>query len=103
VVEYIAGEMKVLPSSHPWQASTNFSLTYSPTAESAKSQCWRYKEAYEVLEGAQGSITEEAAMEVLSSVSQSGTRWSMVYNLTTREVRVAMGRKYDQVLEFSLD
>jgi len=27
----------------------------------------------------------------------------MVYNLTTRDFRVAMGRKYEQVLEFALE
>ena len=102
ILEFIGGEMKVLQSTEPWQVSTNFLISlYTP--ESAMATCWRYKTACDMLASVQGSMDDGAAMELLSAVAKENTQWSMVYNLTTRDFHVAMGRKYDRVLEFALE
>jgi hypothetical protein len=44
-------------------------------------------------------------MSLLEDVSQSGdypTIWSVVYNLSTGAVRLAAGRDYQNVFEFTL-
>ena len=102
VVEFVGGEMEVLQSTEPWQVSTNFLISLY-TQESAMATCWRYKTACDTLASVQGSMDDGGAMELLSAVAEDRTQWSMVYNLTTRDFRIAMGRKYDQVLEFALE
>ncbi|MDY7039715.1 MAG: C45 family peptidase [Chloroflexota bacterium] len=105
VVEFLAGEMNVLRNNEPWQVSTNFIIS-EERPEGAASSCWRYNEAYEALEQADGKISTEEAMAILKDVSQSGdyyTMWSIVYNMTTGDIRVAMGRKYDESKEFKLE
>jgi hypothetical protein len=102
VVEFVDGEMNVLRNQEPWQVSTNFVISEA-MPEGTGSECWRYNTAYEVLEGANGSLSPDEAMALLNSVSQSSTIWSLVYNLSTGDIQVAMNRKYDRVHEFKLE
>jgi hypothetical protein len=99
VIEYVNGTMSVIRNSEPWHVSTNFIITGSgaPTT----SPCWRYNTAYSELKASNGVITGEGAMTLLSKVSQTTTIWSIVYGLNSGTARVAMGRKYGEVLEFS--
>jgi hypothetical protein len=101
VTEFINGEIKVIRKSERWQVSTNF-LISNVRPEGARSPCWRYNRAYETLEQADGNISREKAMALLEHVSQSVTIWSAVYNMTTGDIRVVMGREYDEVHEFTL-
>jgi hypothetical protein len=104
VVEFLDGEMNVIQSSLPWQVSTNFVIS-EEHPEGADSSCWRYNHAYETLERADGNLSQEEAMAILESTSQSGdyhTMWSVVYDMTTGDIRAAMGRRYDEVREFKL-
>jgi hypothetical protein len=92
--------MRVLRNSEPWQVSTNFIIS-EPDAHS----CWRYNKASAALESAGGRITAGEAMDVLRSASQAGdypTIWSAVYNLSTGEVSVVMGRDYRETHTFRL-
>ena len=41
-------------------------------------------------------------MDLLKRVSQDHTVWSVVYNLNTGQIRIALGRDYDQVHTFDL-
>ena len=101
VVEFVDGEMKVLRSEQPWQVSTNFVLSlYTP--ESAMLQCNRYATASRTLEQAQGQVSQEEAMALLADVSQPSTMWSVVYDMESGQIAVAMGHDYAQVHHFSL-
>ena len=102
VIEFVNGEISILWNDNPWQVSTNFTIT-GKTHEQALAACWRYRTAYETLEGTDGVASEAEAMNLLSDVSQSITIWSAVYNLTTKEVHVAMRRKYNAVHDFALE
>lgn len=95
------GEM-VVSRNQPWQVATNVMMIHHTTM-SARQACWRYDLAYQTLRNNEGSLTGRTAMQLLESVSQPNTRWSMVYNLSTGTVRVVMGRKYGRVLAFSFD
>jgi hypothetical protein len=101
VVEFVDGEMRALRNQQPWQVATNFVISES-LPEGGNSSCWRYNTAYKVLQGALGSLSTAEAMELLESVSQSNTIWSMVYGLGSGRIEVAMGRKYGQVHRFAL-
>lgn len=105
VVEFVGGEMRILPNESPWQVSTNF-LISEEQPRGANSSCWRYNLAYQALQQAGGSLSDEAAMTLLKDVSQSGdnpTIWSVVYNLSARAIHLAAGGDYAQVYDFTLE
>ncbi|MGW8251929.1 MAG: linear amide C-N hydrolase, partial [Anaerolineales bacterium] len=104
VIEFVSGEMRVLPNQLDWQVSTNF-LISEEHPEGANSSCWRYNQSYSTLEGAAGSLSAPAAMDLLERVSQEGeygTRWSVVYGLDSGEITLAMGGEYGKVFKFNL-
>jgi hypothetical protein len=106
VVEFVGSEVNVIWGEEKWQVSTNF-LFSDDTTSGATSECWRYNAAYEILERANGNISQEEAMKLLEDVSwHSGTdistQWSVVYNLTTGDIDVAMGRRFKQIYPFAL-
>ena len=43
------------------------------------------------------------AMDLLRDVSQESTMWSIVYDMSTGDVHVAMRLNYDQVYRFHLE
>jgi hypothetical protein len=101
VVEFVGGEMRVLRNEQPWQVATNFVLS-GHSLESARLQCERYATAYRTLEQAEGRISKEEAMAILADVSQPSTIWSVVYDMGSGQIAVAMGRNYGQVHYFRL-
>ncbi len=102
VVEYLNGSPTVIHNSLPWQVATNFNLSMTSLAM-AKSICWRYKTAYEALGQAVGRLTPVESLSLLHDVSQDITSWSIVYELTSGKVRLALDRDYEHVLDFTLE
>ncbi len=102
VVEYLNGSPTVIHNSLPWQVATNFNLSMTSLAM-AKSICWRYKTAYEALGQAVGRLTPVESLSLLHDVSQDITSWSIVYELTSGKVHLALDRDYEHVLDFTLD
>ncbi len=102
VVEYLNGEPVAIPNSEPWQVSTNFILS-GRSLEEAESTCSRYKTAYETLQQAEGALAPDESMLLLSNVSQRITSWSIVYGLTSGEIRLAMDRDFEHGLDFELE
>lgn len=100
VIEFVDGEMKVIRNTKPWQASTNF-LIYNSDENSIF--CSRYNKAMNVLEEKNGKITDIEAMELLEDISQGSTQWSIVYNMTTGDIKVAMGREYSDIKEYKIE
>lgn len=97
IVEYIDGGMAILRNEKPWQVSTNFLIS-----EPVQPDCWRYKKATEVLVGTEGLTSQNEAMDLLRATSQDHTVWSVVYNLSSGEIRLAMGKDYNKVYSFKL-
>ena len=99
IVEYLNGDVIITRGQDPWFVATNF-LIAEVHPEGANGPCWRYQQAYEKLSLHQGHIAPSTAMKLLEDVSTS-TIWSIVYNLSTGSVDLAMGRNYE--LLFTLD
>jgi hypothetical protein len=95
LVEFYQGEMVVMPNEAPWHVATNF-LRASAGA-SPEGECWRYDKISRRLSDAEGRLTAQEAIDLLAEVSQEGTQWSVVYGMGTRDVKVIMGRGYDNV------
>ena len=105
VIEFIDGEVAVLENTQPWQAATNFTIATADEAD-LPYLCPRYATVTQTLSDSDGLLTEEAAMSLLGRVSASGggapTMWSVVYNLTSGDIRIVVGRDYETVHDFSL-
>ncbi len=119
LIEWVGGEMKIMRNEQPWQASTNFRVYGAEeqiAADIARYQAkqelvgdslannrWRYVTAWETLRTANGLLTPEDAMNVLSAVSvENHTQYSIVYDLTTGDVQIVTERNYDHVYHYQL-
>lgn len=100
LVEFYQGEMVVIANDRPWHLATNF--LRSSAGDSPAGQCWRYDEIAGQLAQAQGQLTAAQAMDLLGSVAQPNTQWSVVYELATGRLQVAMGQRYGQAHTFAL-
>jgi len=101
LVEFVAGEMVVHYNANPWHQATNFLI--SNTSGSADGICHRYDVLSERLEEEQGYLSPGEAMELLGDVSQSSTQWSVIYQLHTGQISLAMGRHYSVLHTFQLE
>lgn len=100
LVEFYQGRMEVIPNQKPWHLATNF--LRASAGESAQGRCWRYDTIDQRLAEAEGRITPQGAIDLLAEVSQPGTQWSMVYEMSSGDIGVAMGRQYEDVHSFHL-
>jgi choloylglycine hydrolase len=102
VVEFINGEMILLEREDPWQVSTNFLISIEEPVESTSS-CWRYNTAFDALQESQGNITADEGMAILETVAQSNTIWSILYNQSTGEISLSVGRDFQDPHSFTLE
>jgi hypothetical protein len=100
LVEFYQGEMVVIPNETLWHQATNF--LRASVDESAEGECWRYDKISQRLTETEGQLTAQDAMDLLADVSQGVTQWSVVYEMSTGDVNVVMGQKYDNVHSFRL-
>jgi hypothetical protein len=101
VVEFIDGEMILLETEEPWQVSTNFLISLEEPLGS-NSSCWRYNAAFDTLQESLGAITPDEGMAILESVAQSNTIWSILYNQTSGEISLSVGRDFRNIHRFEL-
>jgi len=100
VVEYVDGDLKVLPREKPWHLMTNFPLAV--TDDEGRQADRRYRTGSAALEAAGGRLDEAAALALLSRVRQGHTQWSLVYDLAAVSAAVVTGQKYDRVHRLAL-
>ncbi len=98
VVEYVDKGIAIVRSHASGQISTNFLLS-----EPNQPDCWRYRKAAEMMGEIRAGASSLAGMRLLQSTSLSNTMWSAVYNLTTGDVSLVMGRDYNDVDTFHLE
>lgn len=99
-VEFINGTMQVTRNDAPWQIATNFFVTGA--SDAAKAQDPRYGTADTRLRQAQGQLSSADAMDLLKQIRQDITQWSIVYDITSGDISVAMGRNYQNIHTFHL-
>ncbi len=101
LLEFSKGDLAVIGNENAWHLATNFIRAEAGT--DPESQCWRYKQLSAKLTQEKGRLSPQAALELLSGVSQSSTQWSAVYGMSTGDVLVTVGRDYGRVHTFHLD
>ncbi len=126
LLEWVDGEMKVIRNEQPWQVSTNFrvygadetirtDMAHYQVGETIPGDTlgknrWRYVTAWETLRRADGLLSPEQSMDLLSTISvdfnRNGTRilthYSVVYDLVSGDVQIVTDRNYEQPYHFSL-
>jgi hypothetical protein len=95
LVEYYQGEMHIIRNQSPWHQATNYLV--SAVGDTGGGYCWRYDAISQSLRDYNGSLTPQDAVKLLEKVSQDGTQWSIVYNMSTGEVQIVMGQNYHEV------
>lgn len=95
LVEFYQGEMVVISNEADYHLATNF--LRASAGESAEGECWRYDLLNQQLAETEGRMTTQDAVDLLAEASQESTQWSVVYEMNTGNVNVAMGREYDDV------
>ncbi len=91
LVEFYQGQIVVMRNKKPWHLATNF---LRASVSDPAGQCWRYDKIDQRLTEAQGRLSAQDAADLLASVSQVVTQWSVVYEMRTGEITVTMGKQY---------
>ena len=99
-VEWKDGSLQVIRNSVPWQVTTNFYL--AGATEQMRTQDRRYSTAATWLRGADGRLDPGEAMRLLEHVEQTSTQWSIVYDMSTGEIRLVMAEAYYHVHVYHL-
>ena len=99
LVEYFEGEMHIIQNDNPWHMATNFTIS---SVNDPIGHCTRYDRLSAEIQGSGGNIDSGSAMQLLSSVSQNNTQWSVLYNLQNGAIELTMGRGFDQTHKFQL-
>jgi hypothetical protein len=99
LVEFFQGQMHLIPNDKPWHLATNFLLS---AANDSQGQCWRYDKISNQLSRYGGKLSPQSSLDLLSSVSQPETQWSILYYLNNRVIEVVMGRQFDNSYWFQL-
>ena len=101
LVEFYDGEMQVIRNEEPWNIATNF--LRSSVDNPSDGNYWRYDKINMRLTETNGRIDAQAAMQLLAEVAQDNTQWSVVYQMNSGVIKVAMGQQYRNVHQFQLD
>jgi len=100
IIEFVEGKMQIINNSNPWQVTTNFIITGLNIPQDVS--CWRYNTADETLKNNNGNITVDEAENILKNVSVASTRWSVVYNIKSKQIQIAMGRNFENTHYFTI-
>ena len=99
-VEWKDGSLQVIGNPVPWQVTTNFYLVGA--SEQMKTQDRRYRTAATWLQAADGRMGPAEAMLLLERIEQTITQWSIVYDMTTGDIRLVMAEAYNHVYTYHL-
>lgn len=104
LVEFVDGRIVTIPARDGWHLATNFLLTGE--SQGSDGGCWRYEIIQDTLQGSARALKPSSAMALLERVSWgdtvNSTQWSLVYNMSSLDVMIAMGRDYDSIYTFNL-
>ena len=102
VVEYLDGRPRVLRSGKDWAVATNFAISSTPPGARDRA-CGRYALAGASLGPSGGLLRgEDEAFGLLGRLAQANTRWSAIYELGPRRLRLALGRDYRRIYGWRL-
>ncbi len=102
VIEYIGNEINVIRKAEgEHQFLTNFLISEEVYGFGKGFDRFDILDA--TLTEKDGILTEEEAMDLLESVSQDSTQWSVVYNLENLSLDVTVGDDFEVVYSYSFD
>lgn len=100
VIEWVDGQMRVQRGQGPWQALTNVPVVGVPPEKVREDH--RYATIASALTRSGGRADPTAALDLLESVAQPHTRWSVTYDLRTGAVRLVAGQRWARTYQFQL-
>jgi hypothetical protein len=100
LVEFSSGELVVQENQHSWQVATNFLV--SEAGSNPAGHCWRYGMIDEQLESNRGVLQMGQAMDLLDDVAQQNTQWSVIYQISSGDGWIAMGRDFPEIFKFDM-
>lgn len=98
LLEFYEGELVIMRDQ---RIATNFNNALM--GENSDNVCDRYDTIAARFDETGEQLTAESAMQLLSDASQSNTQWSIVYEMNTSAVHIAMRRHYDTAYTFELE
>jgi hypothetical protein len=102
IVEYFENGVNVIRDPDPWQVITNFEV--GNTDEMSEEPSYeRYKLVDDILKETNGELGIMEGMDLLDQASISGTLWSIAFDMTAREIDIALYRQYDNVYHLTRD
>jgi hypothetical protein len=108
LIEYWDGAMHVLRSDESWACAANYRLCLVGEADRA-GLCWRYDAVHSELSRTEGSLTRIYAMALLDmahaevpNVPEAGTQWSVVYDMKSGHIELAVGHDYGKIFRFQV-
>ena len=104
VIAWVDGVMTKVRKTGPWQAVTNFNR-YGNAASNPRegTDHDRYAKAKCFLEAPANAMTEIKGMELPAATSQEGgTQFSVLFNRSRKELRIAFGRNYEKEYAFGI-
>jgi len=99
IVEFLENETMIIQNQSPWQVATNFNI-YGKKVSEINDE--RYLLVSAELKAKLGNVSMNEAMAILKDVSEMNTRWSAVYNMTTKEIEISVGQNFENIYNFNL-
>jgi hypothetical protein len=99
LVEFYQGKMLLMPNETAWHLATNH-MRFNAQGDGG---CWRYHILSAKLSESNGEFSGASAMQLLSDVEQVYTQWSSVYDMTSGDVNIVVGRNYSTSYGFYLN
>jgi hypothetical protein len=100
IVEFVNGDMKIIPNTENFIISTNFIISNTQAPENVT--CWRYNTGYSILKNKKGNLTMDESGNLLKEVSQKITIWSTIYNLKTGDIRLFINGDFNNSKTYNL-
>ena len=106
LIEFWEGRSHVLRFEAPWACATNYRLCRFGEA-ARPGICWRYDTVFDELRDTGGALNAASAMDLLRAAHQGvpddpeiGTQWSIVYDMKSGTVELAVGHRYEEIFRF---
>jgi hypothetical protein len=102
IAEISKGEFKFTQNIKPWQVVTN-SPTYNIELAQQKKRCSRLEAIESKMESTKGRINIGETLNLLNKIGHQYTEWSTVYDISQKQMTVAIDHDYAKTYKFSFE
>ncbi len=99
LIEFYQNTMVVMPNDDPWHMATN----HLRCTVNGDGGCPRYHILSDRLSQLNGRLDVGTGMQLLSEVKQDSTQWSVLYNMTSGDIHLVIGKAYEATYTFHLE